>query len=145
MPPSKLVVLRIEADQQATLRTLIVEGSAPFLLAVRDNPHFKHTGGTSVTHQILTDREIETLKTFVAGLGNKIRCWAPDGQTEGQALERKALLRQERVWPFASCPTCPWAEWLGEEPCGLKAWPAESIEELRRSSSATFKTCPEDS
>lgn len=117
------------------LRTILIEGAKPFSIQFPGNPTITHEGGTSVCHQVLLPEEIAFLKAYVESRGNRIISWDVEGQSEEQKLEREMHLSQDQVWPCPQCPSCPWAEVLSEvSPCGLEAWPPESVKVLRETS-----------
>lgn len=117
------------------LWTLVIEGSEELSFLVPGNPPVEHTGGSSIHHLVLRDGEAEEVTRLVEGQSLRVSLNRVLGQSPEQASERTRLLGQDRVWPCAQCPTCPWLDPLGEpDPCGLRAWPSESVAVLRETS-----------
>ena len=102
-------------------------------LLVPGNPPIHHRGGTSVFHLVLRGEETEPLVSSIAEKGLRVELRKMSGQTGEQAEERALLVGQEeRVWPSVKCPTCSWFDPIEKGfPCGLVAWPPESIKVLR--------------
>lgn len=121
------------------LHTLILKGSPSYSLRLSGNPPVYHEGGTSVHHLLLAPEEVRELKLLKME-GLKFELHPMEGQSPEQTQERaqlNSLGEEGRVWPCKECPTCPWFDPLVPEenfPCGLQAWPRESILELRETS-----------
>ena len=125
-----------DAPEQC-LWTLQIRGPE-FAFQSKGNPGVVHTGGVSVAHLVLSKREVGAIKLLASQAGCTVTAWPMEGQTEEQAEERTRFVglgEMDRVWPTPSCPTCPWFDPLQEgSSCGLDSLPAESVDELLRTS-----------
>lgn len=132
------------------LWTIRIRGSGFFSGVFEGNPQIVHEGGDSVHHQMLTEDEAEFLVEQISSMEDlEAFAWTPEGQTPEQEEERqKYLNQQDRVWPHISCPQCPWFDLLEDSfPCGLVAWPEESVDSCLDTSSlhrSAKEACPVD-
>lgn len=110
------------------LYTILLSGPTSVTLSTEGNPPLAHTGGNTVGHMVLSEEEAQILREQVLPEGCTLTVIPMAGRSDEQEKEQLALLNgQERVWPCASCPTCPWLDPLREDPCGYRSWPEETV------------------
>jgi len=113
------------------LWTFLVRGGEAFTVQPPGNPANHHDGSMSLFHLTLTEDQKQQVEDAATERGATVEVREVEGETEEQQAERRALLgqgREDAVWPSSECPKCFWFDILTDDPCGIRAWPPETIQ-----------------
>lgn len=111
------------------LWTFIVRGAGVVDLQVKHGPPLNHTGGETVWKALLTEAEVAEVEAYLQSRNLTLERLRQSREDIRQTspFTVSSLAETEGVYKTVGCPLCFFFHPQGENQCGVRDWPPESV------------------